>query len=201
MSVEKETDELDFSAYLQKAGAKTWCAFLLFLVALLCLQWWSTARALQGSSPSTDAVVTWIERNGPGTIVAGYVLGLSGLIGVFLWILNRFFHIFRLPKTHYFYWLKVVFFILTVSEIQWLGTGYISYTWLSAFYARHPVYYETVIRANCATIFLIAGCAIYFVKQKTKLVYGVSEIAISITYNLALLHQIDLSKAPSTTVL
>jgi len=200
MTGDKQPDELDFSSFVLNAGAKVWAIFLLALVAIVCLQWWSAARVLQGSSPSAEAFVTWTEQKGSGPIVAGYTLLLAGFTAGLLWGLDRMFHIFRLPKTHSFYWLRVTFVILVFSEIDWFGTAYISSTWFSAFCVRHPVYYAAVIRANCVTILLVAATGIYLLKQATKLVYGISEITVSVVSNLTLVRHIDISHAPKISV-
>jgi hypothetical protein len=200
MSVEKEQPEPDLSSYVQKAGATAWANFLAVLIALVCLQWWSTARALQHPSSWTDAFITWAEQGGSAFIVTGYVLVLAGFTVLMLFVIDRTFHIFRLSKSHSFYWLRVTFLIFVFSEIEWIGSVYINATFLSAFNLRHPIYFQAVIRANCVAVFLIAGSGLYLLKQRTKLVYGVSEIAISVASNLALLHKIDLSQAPKISI-
>jgi hypothetical protein len=88
---------------------------------------------------------------------------------------------------------------MAYSEVMWFCATYIRYKRFPELRV-HPLYIASLLRVNCVTILLIIGIGLYLFKQQSKLLYGISETAIAIVSNLALIQRIDLSHPPAIHV-
>ena len=64
------------------------------------------------------------------------------------------------------------------------------------FLIRHPLYFGVLIRTAAVMLMTSFAIFIYFFKEQSKFLYGLSEVVIAVLSNLALIGRIDFSKMP-----
>jgi hypothetical protein len=169
------------------------------ILAFLSLIFWLTTHNLSSLS-SPDPVADWFEHRDPRVIVATLTMLMITAPVIFLLLLDKVFGIGQLPATHPFHWLKLLFGFCVLAEASWFVGVYVQYQHYSDFNTRYPIYFSALLRVNCAALLLITGIGLYLLKQQSKMVYGLSEIAVALTSNIALIKNIDLSRAPTISL-
>ena len=61
---------------------------------------------------------------------------------------------------------------------------------------KYSLFYTVLIRTNFVTAVLIVGVALYLFKKRSKFLYGLSEVALAITSNSAIILRLDIEHFP-----
>ena len=64
---------------------------------------------------------------------------------------------------------------------------------LPTIFTAHPIFFSVLLQTTAATLLMTIALAVYLFKKKAKIAYGVSEVALAVIANLALISHLDLS--------
>jgi hypothetical protein len=198
--MERRSDESDeiaaIRAFLRQGGLKVWLTLSVVIALILYTMWPPRGSAAQTIPPSMAYFVTWLNQHNPVYIVLLVLCVYAVLFGAMIYMAHRKLRLFDLRKDHPFYWAKVLFLFVTFI-VLWSGfTFYRTSSDYSTLYAVYPTYGATVAKVAAVLVLTNIGIGLYLFKQYSKLLYGLSEIALAVASNLALLNRIDFSHAP-----
>jgi hypothetical protein len=145
-----------------------------------------------------EAFINYLERHGTKAIVI-FVLG-SILIGCLRTFLRE---VIKLKKAEDLRYEELFYKTITSLAIGILvaivGFFILRHSPRVFWYWNHKQYLSLWLQCDLVLCLILLGVVVYRFKKKSKLLYGVSEIAIAITSNLALISRVDvlhLQQAP-----
>jgi hypothetical protein len=150
----------------------------------------------------SDSITSQIEQRGPIAIV-GYVMIalIFGLIPTALFAHLRFHRLFA-KADEKFRWLYttviawgilLLFSIVTTPLLQRLP--FIGQS-LGPLMIRHNEFYRVTYQVYVVVFLAVLGACLYIFKQKSQLVFGLSEVAVAVISNATLVSKIDFTQFP-----
>ena len=107
---------------------------------------------------------------------------------------------FRKSREKPLFWLWITFGYLAFVVLSQFFSMFMGHKLYGSYIEKHHIYYDVQLRSIFAIGLILVGILLYQFKKASKFFYGLSEIALAVISNLALIERADITHVSTFTV-